>query len=455
MFADVPGTAMPPATAGRVIVGTALAYAVVGWLSLLLALPPGYASPLYPSAGIALAAVITYGRIAMPGVLLGSFLVNVVLSASRGQLDTPALLLPAVIGAGAALQAALGATLVHRFVAQPLLLAAPREILRAGLLGGLLACTLNPTVATAALLWSGAIGSEQVAITWGTWWVGDGLGALIGAPLALTLIGQPRADWAPRRRTVGLPLGLATLLLAAATLAVSRWDEQRLAAAFEREAEQIAIDAETRLRKPVHALQALNSAHLAAGTLNTPALRAASQWWLSQPFELQAMGYSARVPRSEVAAFEAGARDDDLPAYRVFEREGGALAAGDADVVAMRLVEPRAGNASALGVNVLSVPAARPAVERARDSGQAVASAAFRLTQSTGDETGFVVYQAVYDGVPADEAERRASFRGVLFVTVRAERLLEMIQADVDERWRYYEQLASMERTTRAQEDPS
>jgi pyruvate-ferredoxin/flavodoxin oxidoreductase len=37
----------------------------------------------------------------------------------------------------------------------------------------------------------------------------------------------------------------------------------------------------------------------------------------------------------------------------------------------------------------------------------------------------------------------------------RAERLLEMIQADVDERWRYYEQLASMERTTRAQEDAS
>jgi pyruvate-ferredoxin/flavodoxin oxidoreductase len=37
----------------------------------------------------------------------------------------------------------------------------------------------------------------------------------------------------------------------------------------------------------------------------------------------------------------------------------------------------------------------------------------------------------------------------------RAERLAEMIQADIDERWRYYEQLAAMERTTRAQEDPS
>jgi pyruvate-ferredoxin/flavodoxin oxidoreductase len=37
----------------------------------------------------------------------------------------------------------------------------------------------------------------------------------------------------------------------------------------------------------------------------------------------------------------------------------------------------------------------------------------------------------------------------------RAERLVEMIQADVNERWRYYEQLAAMERTTRAQEDAS
>jgi pyruvate-ferredoxin/flavodoxin oxidoreductase len=32
----------------------------------------------------------------------------------------------------------------------------------------------------------------------------------------------------------------------------------------------------------------------------------------------------------------------------------------------------------------------------------------------------------------------------------RSEQLIEMIQADIDERWRYYEQLSSMSRTTRA-----
>ena len=42
--------------------GDGAAYALAGGLGLMLAEPPGYASPLYPSAGIALAATLTFGR---------------------------------------------------------------------------------------------------------------------------------------------------------------------------------------------------------------------------------------------------------------------------------------------------------------------------------------------------------------------------------------------------------
>ena len=51
---------------------TALAYALAGVLSLLLAIPPGYASPLYPAAGIALASVLVFGRRMLPAVWLGA-----------------------------------------------------------------------------------------------------------------------------------------------------------------------------------------------------------------------------------------------------------------------------------------------------------------------------------------------------------------------------------------------
>jgi len=420
-----PAESAPPEAGWRVLGGTALAYAVVGWLALLLAIPPGYASPLYPSAGIALAATLIYGRMALPGVALGSFLVNVVLSASRGQIDAAAVLLPAAIAGGAMLQCAAGAALIRRWVPQPLALAGPREIARSGLLGAVLACMVNPTLATLALRLTGAIDDDQLATTWGTWWVGDTLGVLIGAPLALTLIGRPHDDWAPRRRTVGVPLLLATLLLGAATLVVSRWDEDRVLAAFERDADQMAIEAESRLRNPIHALEALHSAYLAAGTLTNANLGEAARWWLNQPLELQAMGFSARVPRIDLPAFEARVRaEGGPPEYRVFNREGVAQIAADRDVVAIRLIVPMQGNASALGVNVLSIPAARPAIERARDTGLPAATAGFRLTQSNHDETGFVLYQAVYDGAPANAAERAERLRGVVFVTVRAERLL-------------------------------
>ncbi len=419
-------TALPaPAPRWQVVAFTALAYAVVGWAALAMALPPSYASPLYPSAGIALAAVLVFGRMALAGVLAGAFLVNVVLSASRGQVEAAALMLPAVIAVGATLQAAAGAWLVRRFVPQPVVLASPREIAYAGLLGGFVACLVNASIATLTLAAAGAVGREHFAFTWGTWWVGDTLGVLIGAPLAMTIIGRPRQDWVPRRRTLGLPLLATTLLLAAATLTVARWEEEHAQHEFENDVNQMTAAAQARLQRPLHALRALHGAWQAAGALDEPRLReVARAWFADKPVELQALGVAQRVPRAEIAAFEARARADGLAGYRVFEREASAAAADDADVAALRLIEPPEGNTGALGVNVLSIAAARPAVLQARDSGLPVASAGFRLTQSKVDETGLVVYQAVYDGRPSDLADHRARWRATLFATVRAERLL-------------------------------
>ena len=60
-----------------------------------------------------------------------------------------------------------------------------------------------------------------------------------------------------------------------------------------------------------------------------------------------------------------------------------------------------------------------------RCSGQAVATSGFRLTQAEADDTGVVIYQALYRGSPADEASRVALFRGVVFVTVNTERTMK------------------------------
>ncbi len=408
-----------------VALGSALAYALVGWLSITISAPLGYALALYPPAGIGLAAALVYGRAAWPGIWMGSCAVNVLLASQQGPLQAWQLIAPPLIAAGALLQAIVGTALVRRHVRLPVVLDAPRDILRFGLLAAPLACCISASVGTAVLLATGGLARDGALTNWLTWWVGDTLGVLIAAPLTLTFVALPSADWRPRRRTLALPLLVAMALVGAGIHEFTRLDEQRLRASFERDADRLASEAQLRLAAPLHALQALHGASRGRNNLDREALHQAGRWWLTQPIELQAVGYSARVALDELAAFETSVRAQGDAGYRVFDRDGGKARRADGEVVALRFIEPASGNQSALGVNVLSIPAARAAIQATRDSGNPAATAGFALTQSPTRETGVVLYQALYRGEPGNTDQRRVQFRGVVFVTARIERMLQ------------------------------
>src|ERR1051326_4385920 len=54
----------------------AAAYFAAPKLSLVLAIPPGYATAVWPPSGMALAAVLLLGNRVWPGILIGASLVN-------------------------------------------------------------------------------------------------------------------------------------------------------------------------------------------------------------------------------------------------------------------------------------------------------------------------------------------------------------------------------------------
>ena len=411
---------------------TALAYYVAGKLALLLAIPPGYASPLYPGAGIALAAGLVYGRRALPGVLLGSYLLNLPIAAPGAAPGVLALLLPGVSAVGAVLQAALGVALVRRRLRGPLLLAEPREVATLFVLGGLAACLLNASLSTAALSLAGVLPPGLRAFTWWTWWAGDTLGVLIGTPVALTLIGRPRAAWVARRVTLGLPLLVTTLLLAAATVLVARWDRERIRSVFERDAAAATAAVTAELGQSLFVLEALRGLYLGSDDVSADELRRVARPWLALPIQIQALGYSERVPLAALEQRQAAiARRLGRP-YRIFDRpDAGAPSptAGDDAAVAIALIEPFEANARALGVNALSVPAARAAILQAMRTDEAVASAGFALTQEAASQTGVVIYRALYRGEPA-AAARPQAFRGVVFVTLRMQQSAQAAMRD-------------------------
>ncbi len=423
-----------PRLTGRVraALATGLAYALFAFPAVGLAIPPGYASPFFPAAGIAVVAALMWGRAVLPAVALASMFVNLVLAAQHGRFDLGAWTMAASVGAGAALQAWLGAALVRRFVRQPLTLVEARDVALFLLLAAPVACLLNASLSVLVLGLSGFVAPAELAFNWLTWWAGDSLGTLVAAPVALALVGRPTSLWRPRRLTVGLPLAITTAFIVLGILQLARWDFDRLRTAFESDAGIVSASLAHQLLEPVHALEALRGVATVSPRLTRAQVQAAAAPWLRSG-TLQAMGWSVKVARDQIPALEAAAHAEGDAGFRVFERadesNGSAVASEPALVV--RYIEPARGNEGALGVDSASVAVARTAIDATTASGEPAVSKPFRLMQQrgTGAMNGVVFYQAVYDAqAPSGLAQRRKALRGVVFVTLAVDSMLEVAQ---------------------------
>ncbi|MGH8530440.1 MAG: MASE1 domain-containing protein, partial [Nevskiales bacterium] len=196
------------------IAAMAAAYYISGRLGLLLAIPPGYATAVWPASGIALAGVLIYGWRLGIGVWLGSFLVNV-----RTGLDTSdaaallqSMLVPVVIALGATAQAVGGAWLVRRFVSYRNILTQEFDVLRILLLGGPLACLIGASLGVTTLWLQGAIPDDARLFNWFTWWVGDVVGVLVFTPLLLVWTVRPYRRWLRKQLAVTVPMLLMFVL---------------------------------------------------------------------------------------------------------------------------------------------------------------------------------------------------------------------------------------------------
>lgn len=180
-------------------VSLAVAYFAAAKLSLTLAIPPGYATAVWPPSGLALAALVLGGPALWPAVWLGATAVNFTI-----QFSLPAAL---AIGAGNTLEALAAWWLVQRRAVGPEWpFAQPRQgfVLAAA---ALVSSAIAASVASAVLVGSGALGGDWGS-TWITWWLGDAAGMIILAPLVLA--------WArPAQRPAVLELVLLGLTLVA------------------------------------------------------------------------------------------------------------------------------------------------------------------------------------------------------------------------------------------------
>ncbi len=400
------------------VAALAAIYFVTARLSLLLAIPPGYATAVWPAAGVALAALLLYGRQLWPGILIGSLLANILtaLDGAAGGSITSAFLISASIGLGASLQALLAASLVGSIFRRDPGLLETSSIVGVLGLGGPLACLVSATWGATTLLLAGTSNPEHFPIQWFTWWTGDVVGVLLVLPLAYIGLGKPRVFWRRRFTSVALPLSLTLIAVTSGFFASDLHERRRLQLEFEREAVSVGDALARRLAVYLEVVYSLQSFYAASSVVTRDEFKQYVDRALNRVPGIQALSWNPRIQRSERESYEAAARRDGLDGFTIRELRGGKIvpASDRAEYVFVNYIEPLEGNKNALGYDVYSNPDRRIALDKARDSGGAVATSAITLVQESGSQAGVLVFVPVYEGgaVPADIEKRRSRLLG-------------------------------------------
>jgi integral membrane sensor domain MASE1/anti-sigma regulatory factor (Ser/Thr protein kinase) len=160
------------------VLALAAAYFGSAKLGLALAFTNESVTAVWPPTGIALAALVLWGRNLWPGVLLGALLANVTT-------DVP-VYTAAGIAVGNTLEAVIGAWLLDRFGFRPTMVRL-RDVFALLVLGAAISTMVSATIGVASLSVGDSL-SDGALKTWRLWWLGDMTGDLLVASAIFVLV---------------------------------------------------------------------------------------------------------------------------------------------------------------------------------------------------------------------------------------------------------------------------
>lgn len=401
-----------------------------GKLALMLAVLPGYGTPIFPPAGIALGAVLLWGPRMLVGVAVAAFLLNVSgggISANRAEALRQIVLYVTLTG-GACAQAFCGADLIRRFVGNYKALTRSSEILKFLVLGGPVANLISSTVAVMALYFNGMLSREARLFTWWNWWIGDTIGMFVFTTILFVFFAEPRALWRKRRFTVALPLCLVLVLNLVVFLQEAEWERVNLKSSFERSANGLAERIRKSFESHLDSLYALDGllAHLPIEDRNT--FHTATQRWLRRYPGIYDFSWIPRVSFERRKEFVDRARRAGFSNFEIVEPDvnGNVVTAPKrSEYYPSFFVEPYREGETVLGYDQSTSVERWGAMSQARDQGKPVAAGPVKILQNIPRRFSMMVYLPVYRGRQTTVQERRENLRGFVKAVIRLGDIIE------------------------------
>ncbi|PZQ44141.1 MAG: hypothetical protein DI551_10745, partial [Micavibrio aeruginosavorus] len=414
----------------------AVLYIATGKIGLELAVPPGYATMIWPPSGIAVGMFLVYGWRLWPGILIGSFLLN---SYVGGAFETPSLffdvhhIVPAAtIAAGSTLQSLVSWLLADRLIGLPLNISRVRQVSFLFFLCGPLACIIAASVGTATLYKFNLIGMGDIGGNWLSWWSGDVFGILVFTPLIILspLGAREKLRWKGSIisslpflaiLTIILPLGLSFY--------VWKITSEKAYAESSVEFNSLVQDNENALMSRM-----MSYSHALSGGLaffqNVPSLTRetwnnyASSIALRDNYPgINGIGVIYPVESGNLKTFVDSARKDGAPDFNIRQE------INSETNYLIKYIYPEENNEAAIGLNIAFEKNRKDAADISRDTAKPTITRKIILVQDKKKSPGFLLMYPIYDPSfrRATIEQRRDAFRGWIYAPFVASKFFESL----------------------------
>lgn len=379
----------------------AVCYFIAGYLGRSLAVPPGYATVIWPASGIALCALLVGGSKLWPGIWLGSFAFNLVTgfdSSANFANASPIVAIAMLIGIGACAQALTALRFARRFEGG-IELSEINRMAKAILLVVALPCMVAPTIGVTTLFMADAMSMDQGPINWLTWYLGDLLGVVLIMPILLLSSWSPVAVRWRGKVLQGFSALVAISLLCALMLTLYAWQfisERQFNQANTR-FEILADNTDEALRYRLQIFQRALEGAAAFVSINGTVEPA--QW----REYVKRLDIDRAYPGMRGVGMFEEVPDSEMPAFRQrFEKEFGQVFEIHPDIrrpehFVINRIEPLARNHAALGLDLAFEQARRDAISLSKRRNTPILTRPITLVQDGRRGAGFLLMVPVRD----------------------------------------------------------
>ena len=205
------------------------------------------------------------------------------------------------------------------------------------------------------------------------------------------------------------------------------FEHRRILAEFHRSADNQLIALQHEISAiNLEELTAIQNFYLSSRYVDREEFRQFTHAPLKKHRAIHALEWIPRIRADERQQYESSTRAQGFLDFEIREMRAGEMVPAEerAEYYPVGYVEPWEKNRKALGFDLASSPPRLETLEKARDTGEMLATERITLVQETGNQAGFLVFLPIYQGEPNTILERRETIKGFALGVFHIEAML-------------------------------